>query len=317
MKTKSLLTPALFIAAWLSVSASAYAGAAAAPAPLRILLVAGGCCHDYINQPAIMKKALEERANVTVDIFTSANGTSTTHEIYKTADWAKNYDLVIHDECSADITDMAIINNILKPHADGLPAVVLHCAMHSYRTAGWNAGAMTPWFEMTGLQSSAHGAQLPIALNFFNKQSEITKGMASWTTINEELYNNYAGGVLPTATPLVYGKQGADETVVVWTNIYKQKARVFGTTLGHNNETVSDPRLLDLLTRGVLWAANKLNANYLKPVPAAAPQKQAKMADLISTEDTALLQTQECGCHDVDSDATPATDSDLTLAFAN
>lgn len=316
MKTKTLFSSALFVAALLGVSASAYAGAAAAPAPLRILFVAGGCCHDYINQPAIIKKALEERANVTVDIFTSANGTNTTHEIYKTADWAKNYDLVIHDECSADITDLAYIGNILKPHADGLPAVMLHCAMHNYRTTGWNTGALTPWFELTGLQSSGHGAQLPIALNFFNKQSEITKGMANWTTIGEELYNNYAGGVLPTATPLVYGKQGADETVVVWTNIYKQKARVFSTTLGHNNATVEDPRYLDLVTRGVLWAANKLNANYLKPVPTAVPQKQAKMADLISTEETALLQTQECGCHDADSDAT-VTDYDLTLAFAN
>ena len=318
MKIKSLLSFTVLAAALSGGSVPAFAGAAQAPAPLRILLVAGGCCHDYVNQPAIMKKALEERANVTVDIFTSGNnGVSTTHDLYKNPDWSKNYDLVIHDECSADITDMAIINNILKPHLEGRPAVVLHCAMHSYRTAGWNAGGVTPWFEFTGLQSSAHGAQLPIALNFFEKQNEITKGMANWTTINEELYNNYAGGVLPTARPLVYGKQGVDETVVVWTNIYKQKARVFGTTLGHNNGTVEDPRYLDLLTRGVLWAANKLNANYLKPVPAAATQKMSLLSAPISNEETALLQTQECGCHDADNDDTSAASGEMTLALAN
>ena len=145
-------------------------------------------------------------------------------------------------------------------------------------------GSKAPWFEITGLQTSAHGAQLPIALNFFEQQNEITKGMANWTTVNEELYNNYAGGVLPTAKPLVLGKQGVDETVVVWTNLYKQKARVFSTTLGHNNTTVSDPRYLDLVTRGMLWAANKLNNEYLKPAPAATPRMFARPSSSSVTE---------------------------------
>ena len=268
----------------------AAATAAAAPAPLRILFVAGGCCHDYINQPQILKKALEERANVKVDIFTSANGTGTSHEIYNDADWAKNYDLVIHDECAANVTDMAYIGNILKPHADGLPAVMLHCAMHNYRTQGWNSGTVTPWFELTGLQTTAHGAQLPIAISFIDKESEITKGMANWTTINEELYNNIpGGGILPTSRALALGKQGTTETVVVWTSIYKQKARVFATTLGHNNGTVQDPRYLDMVTRGVLWAADKLNDKYLKAAVITTPAP---------VKETAVVESHECGCKD-------------------
>src|SRR5436190_12003172 len=39
----------------------------AAPKPLRILLLTGGCCHDYAKQKDILKKGLEERANVVVD----------------------------------------------------------------------------------------------------------------------------------------------------------------------------------------------------------------------------------------------------------
>ena len=268
---------------------TAGAQAVAAQAPLRILLVVGGCCHDYINQPVILKKGLEERANVKVDVFTSPNGTGLNHEIYNTADWAKNYDLVIHDECSASITDMTYIGNILKPHADGLPAVILHCGEHNYRTAGYNSGVVTPWFEFTGLQSTGHGAQLPIALNFFDKDNEITKGMENWTTINEELYNNFGGGVLPTARALVRGKQGSDETVVVWTNLYKKKGRVFATTLGHNNGTVQDPRYLDLVTRGVLWAADKLNDKYLK---------QAAVTPPAPINATAEAEAQSCSCED-------------------
>jgi hypothetical protein len=47
--------------------------------------------------------------------------------------------------------------------------------------------------------------------------------------------------------------------VVAWTNEYgPNKTRVFSTTIGHNNETVSDPRYLDIVTRGVLWASGHL-----------------------------------------------------------
>ena len=35
-------------------------------------------------------------------------------------------------------------------------------------------------------------------------------------------------------------------------------ARVFGTTMGHYNHTMSDPVYLDLITRGTLWATGKL-----------------------------------------------------------
>jgi type 1 glutamine amidotransferase len=47
--------------------------------------------------------------------------------------------------------------------------------------------------------------------------------------------------------------------VDVWTNLYQGKTRVFSTTLGHNNDTVSDDKYLNLVTRGVLWATGHLN----------------------------------------------------------
>src|SRR5438309_2225316 len=85
----------------------------------------------------------------------------------------------------------------LKPHKDGLPGVILHCGMHSYRSTDWNKkGGVTPWFEFTGLQTVAHGKQLPIAINFVDKESPITKGLEDWTTVKEELYNNFNDGQL-------------------------------------------------------------------------------------------------------------------------
>src|SRR4051812_46423222 len=37
---------------------------AAAPAAIRVLLITGGCCHDYAAQKDILKKGLEARANL-------------------------------------------------------------------------------------------------------------------------------------------------------------------------------------------------------------------------------------------------------------
>ena len=246
--------------------------AADAPAPLKVLLITGGCCHDYKAQKDILKKGIEARANVVVEqVHTDDKGTKPPLAILGNPDYAKGYDLVLHDECASDITDIAAIEGVLKPHRDGIPGVNLHCAMHSYRFGDIGkpvaAGADNArWYEYLGLQTIRHGSQTPIAITFAADASPITKGMENWTTINEELYNNIK--VWDGATALARGKQGAgdkpgdNDTVVVWTNEYgAKKTRVFSTTLGHNNVTVEDPRYLDLVTRGLLWACDKLDAD--------------------------------------------------------
>jgi type 1 glutamine amidotransferase len=240
--------------------------------PLRALLVLGGCCHDYEAQKDILKKGIAERARVEVVIAYDPD-TTTKHlnPVYNNPNWAAGFDVVIHDECTSDVKDVALIDRILAPHRAGLPAVVLHCGMHSYRSEGWPKS--TPWFEFTGLQTTRHAAQEPIAVTFLPSDSPITHGLGNWQTIKEELYNNFTGKLLDTATPLARGKQTTydrrrrpttSDFVVVWTNNYHGTTKVFATTLGHNNQTVSDPRYLDLVTRGLLWSSGKLNAQYLK-----------------------------------------------------
>jgi len=241
--------------------------------PLKALLVLGGCCHDYKKQQEILQHGIAERANVEITIAYDPDTTNLhLNPVYEKPDWASGYDVIIHDECTSQVKDLAIIDRILAPHRAGLPAIVLHCGMHSYRSEGW-PDAVTPWFEFTGLQSTGHGPQTPIDITFLQPAGPITKGLANWTTIREELYNNSTGKLLDTATPLARGHQvtknkktgaqGAADYVVVWTNNYRG-TRVFGTTLGHNNETVADPRYLDLVTRGLLWSCDKLSGQYLK-----------------------------------------------------
>jgi hypothetical protein len=231
------------------------------------LLITGGCCHDYAKQKDILKKGIEERANVVVDqMHTDDKSTKPPLAIYGNPDYAKRYDLVIHDECAADISDPATVEGVLKPHRDGIPAVNLHCAMHCYRI-GKPEDPVTPgtphgyWFEYLGLQSSGHGPQEPIAIHFTDSKGAVAKGLSDWTTIKEEHYNNVH--VFDGAHEIARGKQvvgtKTNDFVVAWSNSYgPKKTRVFSTTIGHNNATVEDPRYLDLVTRGVLWASGHL-----------------------------------------------------------
>lgn len=241
--------------------------AATAGKRIRALLVIGGCCHDYARQ-RVLTAGISARANVEWTIaYDTDTGTKHLNPVYENPDWAKGYDVVVHNECAADVSDPAIVDRILKPHREGLPGVLLHCAMHSYRTEGWR-DSVTPWFEFSGLQTTGHGPQEPIAITFTEPKHRITRTLTDWTTIKEELYNNTAGKLLDTAKPLARGKQaytdknGAAvnaESVVAWTNRYKGKTRVFATTLGHNNETVADPRYVEFVTRGLLWSLGRLD----------------------------------------------------------
>jgi type 1 glutamine amidotransferase len=251
---------------------------------LEVLLVAGGCCHDYATQTQLLKKGIEARVRARVEVaYNPDKSTKATFDVYAKDDWDKGYDIILHDECSADVTDRPYVERILAAHRRGTPAVNLHCAMHSYRSGNFReavaAGADNAgWYEMIGLQSTGHGPQLPIDVVFTDAAHPILKGLTGWTTIKEELYNSIQ--VFPTAKVLATGRQlvppkvkkgeAADpaakpietSAVMVWTNEYgPERTRIFSTSLGHNNETVGDDRYLDLITRGLLWASGKLGDN--------------------------------------------------------
>ena len=275
-------TLSILIAATMSVGGFLYSQSNdAKPKPLRVLIVTGGCCHDYANQQGYLKAGIESRINAIVDVaYNPDTTTKATFEIYKSKDWAKDFDVIIHDECSADVTDPEYVNTILDAHRNGKPAVNLHCAMHCYRWGNFReavaAGAdNSHWYEMLGLQSTAHGPKEPIDITFTDSASPITKGMVGWTTTNEELYNNIQ--IFPSAHALATGKQlqkpkvkkgeTADPkavaqevtSVVAWTNEYgPKKTRIFSTTIGHQNETVGDARYLDLVSNGLLWVTGHL-----------------------------------------------------------
>ena len=117
------------------------------------------------------RRAIEARAHVIVDIdFVKDGSTKAQFARYRSTDWSKGYDVIIHDECTADVIDKDYVTTVLAPHMDGLPAVNLHCAMHSYRVKS------DDWFRFCGIQSSSHGPQEPIEVSLKIPRIRFSKG---------------------------------------------------------------------------------------------------------------------------------------------
>jgi len=247
---------------------------AESPRPIRALLVTGGCCHDYHRQKLILTRGISARANV---VWTIAHqgGKSTNAKIplYRDPNWADGFDVVVHNECFANVRDVAWMEQILKPHREGTAAVLIHCAMHGYRNG------TDGWFRFCGMQSPGHGPQFSFTVEPLVPDNPITAGLgASWTTPRGELYHSVK--LFDTATALARAKRRGDgkPQICVWTNQY-HKARVFATTIGHHNETMVQPQYLDMLARGLLWAVGRDVAKHFR---ATSPATNDKIQALVS-----------------------------------
>ena len=241
--------------------------------PLRALLVAGGCCHDYAAQKKILSEGISARANITWTILHEGDDEGRTHKfsIYNQPDWTKGFDVVVHDECSGQVTNTDWVEHIAKAHFDGVPAVVLHCAIHSYRYSKTDE-----WRQVLGVSSVRHQSRRPFEVVTVKPDHPVMKGFPPrWQDDPDELYEILK--VWPGCTPLAEGitpDKPSDKHPVIWVNTYG-KGRVFGTTIGHGNETVQRAEYLDLVTRGLLWTCDKLDADG-KPKPGYGPAKSAK-----------------------------------------
>src|SRR5258706_2151333 len=120
--------------------------------PIRALIVTGGCSHNYAFQSQAITQAVGKVADVKWTVLQDPR-TDTRGEIdlYKDPHWADAYDVVIHNECFADTDDAEYIRHITEAHKAGKPAMVIHCAMHTYRAA-----KVDDWREFLGVTSRRH-----------------------------------------------------------------------------------------------------------------------------------------------------------------
>jgi type 1 glutamine amidotransferase len=230
--------------------------------PLRALMITGGCCHDYERQKDILSKGISARARVEWTVV-HEKSTEKNHRVpvYEKPDWAKGYDVIVHNECYSQITDKAFIENVVAPTRNGTPTLVIHCTMHTFR-----ALETDEWREFLGVTSPRHGPQQPLDVKNLAPNDPIMKDFPlEWKTGKEELY--HIEKVWPETEVLAqaYALDNKRDHGVIWKHRYG-KGRVFGTTIAHSNVTMSDPVYLDMLTRGLLWACDLLD-DQGKPKP--------------------------------------------------
>lgn len=220
--------------------------------PIRALLITGGCCHDYDFQTKqLVQAAIDEGQQIEWTIVNEGGtGTDAQIDLYNDPEWADGYDVVVHNECFASTADSAYIRKITTAHENGASAVVIHCAMHTYRAA-----KIDDWREFLGVTSRRHDHKSKYPVKVVAEDHPIMSGFPKdYVTPIDELY--IVENVWPETKVLATSKSEKTGKAhpVFWTNRYG-KARVFGTTYGHSNETFSDKVFLRTIIRGIAWAA--------------------------------------------------------------
>lgn len=228
---------------------------AEAPRPVRALYVTGGGFHDFVTQETILPPGLAQRVKIDWTIDHSAGkSTEVLIDRHRNTEWTKAFDAVVYNMSFSHVVDAAWIQRLVRAHHDsGVPAVILHGAVHSYRRSESRA-----WGELMGAFSMRHDRQRPLTIDVVAPDHPIVREFPdSWQTIDEELYE--LERAWPGMTPLAqaFSVESKKSHPVIWTNTHG-KARVFVTSLGHNNEMMANPVYLDLVARGLLWTLDRL-----------------------------------------------------------
>lgn len=248
-----------------------------------------GRWHKYTPQLEIFKE-IGKKAGWDVTVMTGEHDAQI--KKLQTLDFGKGYDAIVYNFCFASSDDLVAANNImLQTREHGVPAVLVHCAMHSwwptYRDG--KEGALGPeykgkakakpelfekwkkehpgkffpaWGDFTGVASGRHGPQKPIKLTKVKDHPITARVKDGSMTGPTELYNNIykVDGV----EPLLEGTQGDAKATVLWL-CPQGKSKVLGFSIGHG---VADWKLdvfQNTLTDGV---------NYLIANPSSASKAE-------------------------------------------
>jgi len=229
---------------------------------LKALFFTGGCCHDYGQQKNIIIEGINARVPTKWEVFHEMDGKKSKAFLNQTG-WADSFDYIVYDHCYASEKDVEFIESVTAVHEAGKPALALHCAMHSYH---WNVpakeGEVKAWPKMLGASSKGHGPKEPITVNIVKKNEghPVIKDLPDgWRTPEGELYN--VQEIYPGTTVLAYGDNGKNKKPLepqacIWVNQHG-KGRIFSTTIGHHNSTVSTKEYLDLLGNAVRWVTKQ------------------------------------------------------------
>jgi len=241
-----------------------------------------GKYHKYTPQLKIFKE-VGQKAGWDVTVMTGEHHAQI--KKLRTKDFAKGYDAVVYNFCFAGCRDLEAADNLMdQTRVNGVPALLIHCSMHSWwdtykngqsgaigapyqgkakakedLVAEWKKShgdkAFPAWGDFTGVASGSHGPKKPIVMNILAKDHPVTKRFPDgFTTGNTELYNNLY--VLDAVVPLIKGVQGKKDAVVVWT-CPQGKSQVMGLSTGHGVDDWSAAPFQNLIIDGIHYLSGK------------------------------------------------------------
>ena len=126
---------------------------------------------------------------------------------------------------------------ITSAHKGGPPAIVIHCAMHTYR-----ASTNDTWREFLGVTTRRHTKAHNISGQGGGERSRDHEGLqgrlghAGRRALRARQVLAQLGGARESAV----SPEDQKEYPLAWTSDYGG-TRIFGTTLGHGNDTWNDP----------------------------------------------------------------------------
>ena len=227
-----------------------------------LILTSPGVYHNYEYQNRVIAEALASRVDVQFDVSLAEL------DRWKNTDFSEGYDVLIYNICMADDTNPELIANMRRQTEElGVPAMVLHCTMHSFRTTDL-------WWPFYGLQTKAHERLKAMTMEPANKHPILQGVPEQWTLAEDELYINLQlGEVLELQTSP--GEDGAAH-VITWLKA-AAGTPVFGTTLGHADQTLEDPVYQRLLSNALLYITGNLSADGT-PEPGALASNEGQPA---------------------------------------
>ncbi|MDG1139618.1 MAG: ThuA domain-containing protein [Opitutales bacterium] len=229
---------------------------------LKGLLVTGGGHHDYATQKDIITEEINKRISVEWDVLFEMDPRRM-KGLLGTDDWAKGYDFIFYNFCFAREDDSKFIEKIVEVHKRGMPAIAMHCAMHTFHIFLRDQKPEDKsWNKMLGVVSSGHGPHVPYDVAIAEDQIKhpVVKGLPKkWRTPKGELY--MVPNVLEGTKVLAYGDNGTQHKPVepqalAWVK-EKDGFKLYATTMGHHNETVASKEFLDMVANGISWATQK------------------------------------------------------------
>jgi hypothetical protein len=145
-----------------------------------------------------------------------------------------------------DTIDPELLEPLMNAVKNGVGIAGLHGIIDSFRhEAEFHLMLGGQWVTHFDFAISTHEVYMD------GESSPITSGLPTVTVTTEQYYLLIDPANTVLATMHIDGVQ----MPVVWTKHYG-KGRIFYCSLGHSVDIIEQPDILELVTRGMLWAAN-------------------------------------------------------------